>query len=258
MRARLGVLALLGALTAFAATARAQDMGALFERGAQAWVSGDRATALQAWETLREAGVRDPDLEYDLGTAYAESGQLGRAVWHFETALRLRPSDEDAQASLEAAQTGIGRRLAQVEGAATVRTRPPMAEAVVAPFSEAGLAYAALVLNALLFALLAWRRFAQREALRVTLAVAAPLVALLLLASLWGVGVKRGLFEDGRAGVVLDDTPLNEGPDPRAAERGQAREGERARVIASEGGYVHLRLGGEREGWVEATHVGDL
>lgn len=245
-------------MLALTGAAQAQDMNALFTRGAEAWMAGDRATAVRAWEQLREAGVRDPDLEYDLGTAYAETGHLGRAVWHFETALALRPGNEDAQAGLDTARTAIGRRLAQVAGEATVQTRPPMGEALLTPFSERGLAWSAITLNALFFLILAVRRFARRETLRVGLAVAAPLVALLLVACLWGVGVKRGLFERGQTGIVLEDAPLSEGPDPRAATRGEVQEGERARILGTEGGFVRLSLGGDRQGWVGQDHVGSL
>jgi len=251
-------LGLLLAVTLIPTAASAQDMDALFSSGAQAYIAGDREAAIHTWERLREAGVRDPDLEFNLATAYGETGHLGRAVWHFETALALRPGDDDASAGLEAARTAIGRRLAQVEGEATVQTRPPMGEAVVAPFSERGLAWTAILLNALFFLVLAARRFARRESLRVGLAIAAPLVALLLVADLWGVGIKRGLFEQGQAGIVLDDAPLSEGPDPRAGARGDAREGERARILDTEGDFVRVRLGGDRHGWITHDHVGSL
>jgi len=240
------------------AAVAAQDMNALWQRGTEAWLAGDRATAIRAWEQLREAGVRDPDLEYNLGTAYGETGRLGRAVWHFETALSLRPGDEDSQVGLHAARTAIGRRLAQREGEATVRTRPPMGEALVAPFSERLLAGLAVTLDAVFFALLIVRRYTKGESARVGLAVAAPLVALLLCADLWGLGVKRGAFERGRIAIVLDDAALSEGPDPRARTRGAASEGERARVLDAEGDFLRLELGGDRQGWTTRNHVGLL
>jgi len=244
--------------TAAPTAVMAQDMGVLWSHGTEAWLAGDRATAIRAWEQLREAGIRDPDLEYNLGTAYGETGQLGRAVWHFETALSLRPGDEDAQVGLHAARTAIGRRLAQREGEATVQTRPPMGEALVAPFSERLLAGLAVALDTLFFALLVIRRYTKGESVRIGLAVAAPLVALLLCADLWGLGVKRGAFERGRTAIVLDDASLSEGPDPRARTRSAATEGERARVLDAEGDFLRLELGGDRHGWTTKDHVGLL
>jgi len=254
LAAAFALAALLGSL----ASASAQDMSALWDTATHAWLAGDRAQAIRTWEQLREAGVRDPDLEYDLGTAYGETGHLGRAVWHFETALSLRPGDEDARMGLDAARTAIGRRLAQRRGEATVLTRPPMGEAMVAPFSERLLAALAVAFDALLFLILVVRRYVRGENARVGLAVAAPLVALLLCADLWGLGVKRGVFEHGATAIVLDDGPLSEGPDPRAQARGDVTEGERARVLGAEADFLHIELGGDRHGWIGKDHIGQL
>ena len=44
-------------------------------------------------------GVSDATLAYDLGTVYAEADQLGHAVWHLRTALRLAEDDTIREAA---------------------------------------------------------------------------------------------------------------------------------------------------------------
>jgi len=133
-----------------------------------------------------------------------------------------------------------------------------MAETLVAPFTERFLAGFALALNALFFGLLVLRRYTRGESVSLSLAVAVPLVALLLCADLWGLGVKRGAFARGGMAIVLDDAALSEGPDPRAERRDGVTEGERARVMAAEGDFLRLELNGDRHGWIAKNHLGLL
>lgn len=255
--AALGVACL--ALASFG-TGRAfaeQRLAGVFERANQAASRGDYPRAIDLYRTLVDAGVDDPDVYYDLATAYARADQYGQAILYFERTLARRPGDDGAERGLAAAREALGRRRAQRTGEALVDAGPPFPEVLVRDVSSDALAWAVLALDVLLFALLIVRRFVHGDSARLALGVAAPVAALLLALAGFGLTVKEGWLREGRPGIVLEEgAVLREGPDDRAGERGEAFEGERVRVVDRHGGYLRVTLPAGREGWLEASEVG--
>lgn len=98
----LGLVAL-AALGFTAGAALAQDE--IVARGNAAYQEGDFAAALEAYEAVLESGYRSPGLEYNLANAYFKTGDLGRAILHWERARELAPGDEDIQANLDLARS---------------------------------------------------------------------------------------------------------------------------------------------------------
>jgi tetratricopeptide (TPR) repeat protein len=58
------------------------------------------ADAVAAFESVRAAGVESAALDFNLGNAYARSGDRGHALLSYERARRLAPADPDVAANL--------------------------------------------------------------------------------------------------------------------------------------------------------------
>ena len=242
-----------------AAEASAQPMAELFARANDAFYAGDHARAAAGYEALLDAGVDDPDVTFNLACAHASTGAWGRAIWQFERTLLLRPGDEDAARGLEKARGALGRRQARDRGEAMVETRPPFRQAVVRRFSVEMLAWLLASLNALFFGALILRRFTRAETARLFLAIAAPLLGLLVAVAALGLAFKIDAFEEGEAAIVLDeDVALHEGPDERTPLRVSGSEGTRARLLGREGTFARVRLATGAEGWANAASIGTL
>jgi tetratricopeptide (TPR) repeat protein len=239
--------------------ARAQSFETLLAEGNEAFFRGDYDTARARYEALAEAGVDDPDVHYNLGATYARQGRHGRAIVELERAIRLRPSDEGARAALDASRSIVGRRHAERDGEAVVEAGAPFGEALFSFLSEDALAWVVLTLVSLLSAALIALFFVHHERARIALGVAGPLLLLALAVSGLGLLSRRGAFAAGPTAVVVrDDAPIREGPRDDASERGGALVGEGAVVLARDGSWARVRLGGGREGWVEADDVVEL
>lgn len=252
--AALLALAAFGLLVGLGSPASAQSLDAIFTQGREAYVAGRYDDAVAAWERLREAGVRDPDVEYDLGLAEVQRGRYGAAMLAFERALRVEPGDEEAAAALESARRVLAERRAAREGAASLGSDAGFAEVLVRPFSEPLLAWLLLALEGLLFVLVVLLFRLPR--LRAALAIATALAAVLFVATGAGLLVKRRTFQEGRHALVLvADAALREGPDVRTAQRGEAHEGDGLRVLDEEEQWVLVEAEGRR-GWMEREHVG--
>jgi tetratricopeptide (TPR) repeat protein len=250
---------LLGALLCGVAAqpASAQSLPRIFTAANEAYFQDDLEGAISGYRQLIEAGVDDADVYFNLATAHARRNELGHAILYFERALWLRPGDAGIEEGLATTRRLLGKQRAEREGEATVRTRPPITEALAGPFTADALAWLLLALDVLVFGLLLVRRRLPGETARLAVTVAIPIAALIGLATAGLLAVKLDAFEDGERAIVLTDgAPLREGPDARAKVRQEARQGQRARVLAGEHGYLRVRLPGGSSGWMKDNDLG--
>jgi tetratricopeptide (TPR) repeat protein len=250
-------LALVAAVIASPGQALAEALADVFRTANEAYFRGDYKTAVQSYQRLVDAGVRDADVYFNLGIAAAREAELGSAILNLERAARLRPGDAEANAALETARATLGKRLAQAKGEAMIEAKPPISEALVRSVGEDTLAVSLLVFDGLFFGLLLAYSRLKTDAQRNTSAVAAAACGVLLLISATGLFLKRGGQSEGRAGVVLrEGAELREGPDRHARPRAGAHEGTSARVLASDGNFVRVKIPGGAEGWMAQRDVG--
>jgi tetratricopeptide (TPR) repeat protein len=257
MRSALALVVLMSSLAP--AFSRAETLNDVFAEANRACARRDFAAAIAGYEQLREAGVDDPDLSYNLGTAHAKAGHYGQAIRHFEHALTLAPGDPAVRKHLEQARQALGHKLASKTGEATVATRPPLTEAMFSTFSADTLALSLLSATWLLTLCLFALGRTRTEALRLGLGICAAVsVAVAAIAS-FGLGVKSDWGAPGRRAIVIhDDVPLREGPDQAAASSLRLREGTQVRSLGRERDFVEIELSGDRRGYLPASDVGEI
>ncbi|MDB4972691.1 MAG: hypothetical protein JWN48_1032 [Myxococcaceae bacterium] len=244
-------------------SARADSLAQVFARGNAAAARGDYASAIREYEALYDAGIDDPDLAFNLGTSYGQTGAYGQAIRYFQRALRLRPTDSAARAGLRLARDSLGERQARQRGEAIVVDRPPLTEAVFSFSTESALALALLVSIWFGSALLIALSFVQVEGLRLGVGIGSAFCFALAVVSAIGVGAKADWGRDGtRAVVVHEGAAVREGPDDHARLVGELTEGESVRLLGREGRYARVlaRQGeqAQREGYVLGSDVGEI
>jgi tetratricopeptide (TPR) repeat protein len=239
--------------------AAADTVDALFRRANELAFAGNYAAALEVYGALTDVGIIDPDVEQNIAVCYARSGELPRAIFHFERALLLRPGDEGVEQGLAAAEDALARARAEQEGEAELATDSHFVRAMVRGVSERGLALALLVGVGALCLVLLVRRRVTSEVPRVVATLAALFVTLFSLAAALGLVTKQGWLRDGVPAVVLEDeVALHQSPDARSPVlAAPARGGERGVALDEYEGFVRVRLGA-RQGWARASEVGRL
>jgi tetratricopeptide (TPR) repeat protein len=252
---RRALLALVALLLA-AAPARAGRLDEAWKRGNEAYVHGDYAGAIAAYQELRDQGVRSSDLFFNLGDAYFRSGSLGSAIWSFEEALAVDPGNEDARFNLSAARAQAAK-LARAGDEAPSQERDPLWVRIVTALSPSVETWLFLATYLGLFGLLFWRSSAgadRRGALGVG-AAALGVAALLTGALLFG----RAQLDRLAFGVVLPaHVEVKEGADPTARTSFALHAGARVRLVDTDQDWVRVRLGNGLEGWLRAGDVGKL
>jgi tetratricopeptide (TPR) repeat protein len=231
------------------------SLSEIFENANLAASRGNYAEAISGYRSLIEAGVRDSDVYFNLGTVSAQSGHYPRAILNYERALAVRPNDGKTRENLRNAEKTLEEQRAEAEGEAMIQRNELISDALYGSFTEDALAYLLLLANLCFFGCLAWAWILRRRSVSlVALSIAA---GILLLSSAFGLAVKAGMLRDGPRAVALDDrVALRDGPDERARVRGETRGGDRALVVGADRDFLKLRVAGGLEGWVPAASVG--
>jgi tetratricopeptide (TPR) repeat protein len=236
-------------------TSNVASLTEIFEAGNIAASQGDYPAAIRSYSVLMEAGITDPDVCFNLATAYAQAGDYPRAILGFERALVLRPGDDQAEENLRAAERALEEQRAEAEGEAMIHGGGSPAEALYRSLPEDLLAYGLLAANLVFFGCLAWT-WATRRKGRWLLGLLIASGALFAFSAI-GLGQKAGVLRDGPRVVALEDrVPLREGPYLQARARGEARGGDRGVALDRDGDFLRVRLVSRVEGWAPASAVG--
>jgi hypothetical protein len=240
------------ALGPLASRALAEDaLDAAIIRASQAAAKDDWEAAATSLESAYEL-VPGPSaqLEYDLGTAYAQLGELGYAYAHLRRAVELGLASE----TLEAARRnqGIVRRRAEIAAAVNGTTiSPPSAwsariEDLLARPWIGALALALGGLHVLLAATWVWAR-RSTAVLRMSL-VCAVAGGTVLAAHVWAA--TRPL-----QAVVLHDVELRDGPGDHRAVTATVQASSVGALLEDNGRWSKVRITDDVVGWIPASSV---
>ena len=254
---------LIVALTVAAAPARADLTDDVWKRGNDAYLRGDYAAAVAAYEQLDRQQVVSAELAFNLGNAYYRQGQVGRAIWCWERALALDPDQEDARYNLTQARKLEDTRVHdKIEGA----EREPTWVRAVSQLSTATETWLFVGLYVTFFVALGLRVRARRQAGpdeaegghgAAWTAVAAIVGAGAALAGLLLIG--RVAMDRMPAGIVLaDQADVKEGADSNYKTSFQVHAGLRVRLLDRDQDWVRVRLANGLEGWVRDRDIGRL
>jgi tetratricopeptide (TPR) repeat protein len=234
-----------------------KDFAAANERA----LGGDVKGAIALYEHLASEGVKNEDLFFNLGNAYAEAGRLVDAVVAYERALRLAPADEDVRANLDVVRGKLRpkNRGPQEDRAAAAADTDPVdlsdwIEPIVGPLPGNLFAWTAVIANAMVFGLLLLRRWTDREGQRRVTGLGVALsLALLLVSGLVVLG--QGLAASERRAVVIQAGAAKAGPHPKYGDGPRLETGERVRILETQGDWLQVRSRQGSTGWLPKSRL---
>ena len=248
--------------------ARADVIDDAYAAGSEAANAGDWVGAVEQWQAALELlPGRSAQLDYDLGTAYAQLGELGRATYHFERALaaEARPSVEVAEAARR--NRGIVRRRAELQAEvndAQLSREPTTWDRFVRVLAGPGLGWFSLVCGWALIVLLISRRSLARRAREAHAPRGISGALVLIFALVFGVGggvhaLALETTDQHPEAIALDAlVEAREGPGAHLPVAFAIQGGARVRVLDQRPGWLRVRMPGGLEGWAPLDAIARL
>lgn len=252
-----------------AARAATAPLAAQFAAANKAYAAGDYATAIDDYKALAGRGVQDGDLYFNLGNAYFESGDMGRAVLWYERARRLDPRDADIRDNL-ALTRSLLRDKQLVPHESTLRRIALFWHHDTTTEESAAIAFGLYGLLCILAMLFVFRhepgveRVLRRLSIvspgrlfgfdvtqDVALAMAVTFVVGGLFAGSAMTKIRAGHRRD-RGVVVSQEVSVFSGPSHDATVQFKVHEGTMVALRDSRDGWIRVDLPGDLSGWVDA------
>lgn len=241
---------LIASLCVMVAPALAQPSAdGLAQAAADAYQQGDMRQAIELYEQAIAAGMDAPELWHNLGNAYYEIGDLGRALLAYRRAYRDLPRNPSVNLNITLV------RALRVD----VQTDDTALIDVIAVSTEGILSVPELIAIALA---LWWSWFALLSA-----ALARPVWRAALRPFLLGVGIATAIacvLTFGRlyadtyrplAVVVVSDARVTTGPGQEYPFLFLLYSAAELRVLESRGGWARFTLPDGRQGWIAEQDI---
>ena len=219
-------------------TAAANNAGEYFAQALAQQQGGQADSAIVLYEKAVAEGVESSELYNNLGLAYLQTQQLGKAILHFKKAVHRNPSNADARHNLQAAQQRISNPTPSGQAALLVRIWQELGEMLSAN------GWAMLFLLNLVALVAVWWRFRTQYIGQGGLV----LLAVLVLA----LGMQRAAYESDCALGVLTKSQmsLRDAPSPQGGEVVVLHEGTSFTLLRSENDWLYIRLSDGTVGWL--------
>lgn len=227
---------------------------AAIEAANQLYTTAHYAEAAQIYEQQIARGVEDSTLFYNLGNAYFQQGDLGRAVLNYQRAAQLDPRDADIQANLA---------LVRAQTTELFAAEPSGPLAVLADLTGwLTLNETAVVVLAfwflLSFVILA-RRQTQTDKSNKWLGYVVVVVVALLLISGLSLGSRAILEQTQPEGVVIAPTvAVSSGPGLDLATGMSLLSGTEINVVETQGEWVRVKSPGSTQNWLPMKAVATI
>jgi tetratricopeptide (TPR) repeat protein len=249
------VLFLGSQMPSLAATSASDD--ATLATAGQLYRNGQPALAAQSFQQLVDQGYGGSALYFNLGRAYQQQGEPGRAIVNYRRALELAPRDGDIATALAEARAQVAAQSSEPPAAAPgVLTQLGQVSSGWLTLNEAAvLALAAWVLFALL--VIAFTSSRQDGRLRRGLRYAVAAAAIALTLSVIGLGSRmHAAYGQPQAVIVAGPAELTVGPGQQFATLASLPAGSEVTLRETRGPWSRISAPAAGvEGWVAANLI---
>lgn len=249
-----GVLAIFLAVGAGSVSASASETAdSLWTAGVEAYSEGRWNDALQSWTAIGDAGMDASELQYNIGNAYFKSGEVARAILHYERALKADPSNKDARYNLDFANTQVLDKIETVPEF-FLKTWMRRASCSMSPNAWAALFLLLLAVSLVMLLLFLLGGTVGLRKGGFFASLAAFICCLFCLAfALSGRSVST---DESHAIVVRPVTSVKSSPARESAvDLFVLHEGTKVTLIDSVGEWVDIELADGRQGWMKASDM---
>jgi tetratricopeptide (TPR) repeat protein len=216
--------------------------------------------AARKYQLLVDSGIHNSELYFNLGNAYLQSGELGRAIANYERARRLDPRNQQLLANLKSADAKVQlpplpTSPTETTVVSSIMQRLRLANETIVQIVGEQTVAVTLVVSSVLF----WSLLTVRTAgLRFPVIQYAAVPLLMLMASLGSMALSAAAHASRPNGVlVASRIRMHAGDGEQFDEVAsiEAAQGHRVTILANRDKWTQILTDQGQLGWVPCDHV---
>jgi tetratricopeptide (TPR) repeat protein len=209
--------------------------------------------AINYYEIILKEGITSAALHYNLANAYFKDNQLGRAIYNYELAKKLNPTDGDIKNNLHIANSKVIDKIDSKENffANTIKT------GLYSLFSTTGWAYVTII--CLLLAAMFFILFSITSNVilkRVGFWTGGLFVIGFVFALVVGYAALHELHKNTQAIIISQEVAVLPEPNATAKTKFNLHEGTKVNVLSVNGDYTAIQLANGNEGFIATKDLG--
>lgn len=226
------------------------SVDAMFREGCDLYEKGDFSSALADFEAIKDEGIRNATVYFNLGNCYYRERQIGKAVANYRRALVLAPRDADVRANLGLVRRSLG--TGDTTAAYTLGQRGPSGFALFSPRQFQAIFLVAYYLAAVFLLGALFLKHSLRRPAIYALAASVLIAGLAFALSRHSISHLKSVTE---AVVIADRAALKSGPGSAFDEISALPDGLELRQRARSGMWVEVQLPTGEVGWVREADI---
>lgn len=227
------------------------DNTTLLSSAKKAFDKAEYENAIADYQKIVASGEVSSELYYNLGNAYYKNNEIGKAIYQYQLAHKLNPSDEDVKHNLTIANK---RTVDQIEVKENYFAKN-IESGILHIFSTTGWAWFSII--SLFFAALFFALFKISDRMRKLLFWFGSFSVLIcLLSFILGYFALDEITSHKNAIVLAQEVSALNAPTEGAKEQFKLHEGAKVNVLESNSTWTSVQLDNGNEAWIETKDLG--
>ncbi len=246
MKHVLYILFLVGSLHAFSSVDLTQQAETFYK-------NKNYKGAIESYEMIVKQGVTSYKLFYNLGNAYYKNNEIGKAIYNYELANKLKPNNDDIKTNLRIANQKTIDKIESKENyfLGAIKT------GLVNYFTTNGWAWlsigsltACLVLEFLFFV------SGSNKIKRLSFFTSVLCLIVFISSMVLGFSALHSKQQISFAIITTRETKIHEEPSPTSNSKFSLHDGTKVSVIETNESWTNIKLENGNEGWVKTADIG--
>lgn len=247
---RYTLLILMAIASAFTVGARAQQSAEQwFEQANAAYNAGSYDTALILYNNVVDNGLESVPLYFNMGNTYYKMREYPMAIYYYEKALKLDPSNEDVRTNLAIANLAIVDKIEEVPQSFIEKGWNALKHSLSGQQWTilSIVAFALLLVSAFLF--LRSRSMGLRK---LGFFVGLVMLIVFVLSVLFASQQKRASLKEDQAIIMTPTVTVKSTPNEASVDLFVLHEGTKVQILDEAAGWNKIKIANGSIGWLQA------
>jgi tetratricopeptide (TPR) repeat protein len=215
------------------------------------YLESDFSNALRIYEDLYSQNYSSGDLFYNLGNCYYNTGDIANAVYFFEKAIILNPTDKDIQHNLKIAKAAVKSKTEALPDVFYKR----WLTSILGVFSSDNWAILASILFAMALAGTGLYFFSKKIIIRKTGFISGIVCLIFSLIFLFFANNRANKITNGNYAIIFETSLVKSSPSDDSNNLFEISEGLKVEITDTLKTWSNIRLTDGKEGWVESANL---